>query len=156
GLERAGSVVAKLERWGELAGLGLDQVQLIGHRYTADRDIFEAIDLRRSRTLLSFDSERAQARLLGLPWIAGGRTERIFPDRLEVRVRERTPVAVWTRGERSVLIDDSGRSLAPVAAETMPALPRVTGAGADRAAAGLFALLAASELNGRVAYAERI
>jgi len=156
GLERAGSALARLERWGELAGLGLDQVALIGHRYTADRDIFEAIDLKRSRTLLTFDSQRAQARVLELPWIAEASIERIFPDRLEVRVSERTPVAVWTRGERSVLIDDGGRTLGPVAADGMPALPRVTGEGADRAAAGLISLLAASELKSQLAYAERV
>jgi len=30
--EQAGTVLAKLETWAQLAGLGLDQVTLIGHR----------------------------------------------------------------------------------------------------------------------------
>ena len=51
--ERAGSVLANLEKWAQLAGLSLDQVVLIGHRYTSDSDIFEAINLRRSRTMLT-------------------------------------------------------------------------------------------------------
>ena len=158
GLARTGApLLAKLESWAELAGLGLDQVVLLGHRYTTDTEIFEALDLRRSRTMLSFDSQSAQARLAELPWIARASIERVFPDRLEVRVWERTPVAIWRRSERSYLIDENGRTLAPAAAETMPTLPRVAGEGADGATPGLLMLLAGSpELKARLAYAERI
>jgi cell division protein FtsQ len=152
-----GSLRARLEGWAQRIGLGLDQVVLIGHRYTPDTDIFEAIDLKRSRTMLTFDSQRAQSRIAELPWILAASIERVFPDRLEVRVTERTPVAVFSRGEKAVLIDATGRTLAPVAADTLPGLPRVSGEGAEGAAAGLLALLAANpELTSRVAYAERV
>jgi cell division protein FtsQ len=155
--EHAGTVLAKLETWAQLAGLGLDQVTLIGNRYTADTDIFEAIGLKRARTMLSFDPAAAQARLAELPWIQQASLERVFPDRLEVRVTERTPMAVWSRGERSFLIDGTGRTLAQVPADVMPQLPRVTGEGADSAAAGLFAVLAAfPDLKARMASAERV
>ena len=155
--QHAGTVLAKLETWAQLAGLGLDQVTLIGHRYTADTDIFEAIGLKRARTMLSFDPAAVQARLAELPWIQQASLERVFPDRLEVRVTERTPVAVWGRGERSFLIDGAGRTLAQVPADVMPELPRVTGEGADSAAAGLFAVLAPlPDLKARIASAERV
>jgi cell division protein FtsQ len=155
--QHAGTVLAKLETWAQLAGLGLDQVTLIGHRYTADTDIFEAIGLKRARTMLSFDPGAAQARLGELPWIQQASLERVFPDRLEVRVTERTPVAVWGRGERIFLIDGAGRTLAQVPADVMPELPRVTGEGADSAAAGLFAVLAPfPDLKARIASAERV
>src|SRR5262245_12117597 len=148
---------AKLEIWAQLGGLGLDQVALIGHRYTADKDIFEALDLRRARTMLSFDPQQARARLAELPWIEEASIERVFPDRLEVPIRERTPVAVWSRGERSFLIDAGGRTLGSVAAEMLPQLPRVSGEGADAAAAELFARLAPfPELKAHMARAERI
>jgi cell division protein FtsQ len=153
----AGTVLAKLESWAQLAGLGLDQVTLIGHRYTADKDIFEAIALKRARTMLSFDPAAAQARLAELPWIEQASLERVFPNRLELRVTERTPVAVWSRGERSFLIDGTGRTLTRVPADVMPELPRVSGEGADSAAAGLFAVLAAfPDLKARIANAERV
>jgi len=153
----AGTVLAKLESWAQFAGLGLDQVTLIGHRYTADKDIFEAIGLKRARTMLSFDPAAAQARLAELPWVEQASLERVFPDRLEVRVTERTPMAVWHHREQSFLIDATGRRLAQVPADLMPQLPRVTGEGADSAAAGLFAVLAPfADLKARVASAERV
>jgi cell division protein FtsQ len=152
-----GPLLAKLETWAQLAGLGLDQVALVGHRYTADGDIFEAIDLRRARTMLSFDPQRARSRLAELPWVAEASIERVVPDRLEVRIRERTPVAVWSRGERSFLIDAEGRTLASVPADMMPQLPRVSGEGAAAAAAELFVLMTRfPEVKARTASAERI
>ena len=155
--ELGAALLAKGETWAQLAGLGLDQVVLIGHRYTPDTDIFEALNLKRARTMLTFDSQAAQARLAELPWLAGASIERVFPNRLEVRVMERRPVAVFRRGELSFLIDASGRRLAAVAADMLPTLPRVTGEGADSAAPGLLALLAsAPDLQARLAYAERI
>jgi cell division protein FtsQ len=152
-----GRLFAKLEIWAQLAGLGLDQVALIGHRYTADSDIFAAIDLKRARSMLSFDPQRARSRLAELPWIAEASIERVFPDRLEVRIRERTPVAVWRRGELSFLIDGDGRTLAPVPAEVMPQLPRVSGEGAAAAAAALLVLIGRfPDVKARMASAERI
>lgn len=155
--QTAGRLFATLETWAQLAGVGLDQVALIGHRYTADGDIFEAIDLKRARTMLSFDPQRARSRLAELPWIAEASIERVLPDRLEVRIRERTPVAVWSRGERSVLIDGAGRTLASVPADVMPHLPRISGEGAAAAAAELFGLIGRfPEVKARLASAERI
>jgi cell division protein FtsQ len=152
-----GRLFAKLETWAQLAGVGLDQVALLGHRYTADNDIFEAIDLKRARSMLSFDPQRARSRLAELPWVEEASIERVFPDRLEVRIRERTPVAVWSRGERSFLIDKQGRTLASVPADVMPQLPRLSGEGAAAAAAELFALMARfPEVRARMASAERM
>jgi cell division protein FtsQ len=151
------AVLAQLESLAAAAGLGLDQVVLIGHRYTADMDIFEAINLRRARSLLTFDSASTQARITELPWIAEASISRVFPNRLEVRVSERAPVAVWTRGPTSYLIDATGRRLSVVAADLLPALPRVSGADGDHAVSGLIALLAtAPELSQRVRVAERV
>jgi cell division protein FtsQ len=66
-------------------------------------------------------------------------------------------VAVWSHGEESFLIDATGRTLARVPADLMPQLPRVTGEGADSAAADLFAVLAPfADLKARIASAQRV
>ena len=61
--------------------------------------------------MLSFDSRAAQDRIERLPWVERASIERVLPDRLEVRVSERSPVAVWRLGDRNFLIDKSGRIL---------------------------------------------
>jgi len=131
-----------VERLIELSGLGLTQVSITGHRFTPDSDIFDAVGLARARTMLSFDAKTAAARIERLPWVERASIERIIPDRLEVRVTERAPFAVWQQGGRAVLIDRAGHVLHAVAATDLPELPRVAGEGAAGEAARLFTLLA--------------
>ena len=42
--------------------------------------------------MLSFDSRAAQERIERLPWVERASIERVFPDRLEVRITERVAV----------------------------------------------------------------
>ena len=150
-------LVAELERWLELAGFGLRQVAITGYRFTADGDIFDAIDLEHARTLLSFDSRAAQGRIEALPWVDTASIERILPDRIEVRIKERTPIAVWQRGEGLFLVDGTGRVLAAVRGDRVPPLPRISGEGAAEAAAELLRVLAAfPAVHKELALAERV
>jgi cell division protein FtsQ len=139
--ELRGAALAPVERAAELAGLGLQQATVSGHRFTADTDIYAALDLDNARTLLSFDAGAARARIEQLPWIKRASIERIFPDRIDVRVIERVPYAVWHDGDRSWLTDRAGRKLQPAPADVMPGLLRVSGEGAAQEAAVLSALL---------------
>jgi cell division protein FtsQ len=150
-------ILPDIERLAEAAGLGLQQVAVSGHRFTPDGDIFDALGLDEARTLFSFDSRAAKARIERLPWVERASIERIIPDRLEVHVLERTPFAVWQAEGRTFLIDRSGRVLTGIAQDAMPALPRLAGEGAPREAAALSGLLARHPgLLARVKLAERV
>jgi cell division protein FtsQ len=156
-LKSPAPALAEIERIIELAGFGLTQVSLTGHRYTLDSDVFDAVRLETARTVLSFDSRAAQDRIERLPWVERASIERVLPDRLEVHISERFPYAVWQLGSRSFLIDKSGRVLTAVPGDAMPSLPRVAGEGAATEAAGLFALLAGHPaLMARVSIARRV
>jgi cell division protein FtsQ len=156
-LKSPAPAVAEIERIIELAGFGLSQVSLTGHRYTLDSDVFDAVGLQAAHTMLSFDSRAAQDRIERLPWVERASIERVLPDRLEVRVSERSPYAVWHLGNRSFLIDKSGRVLTAVPRGAMPSLPRVAGEGAAAEAYRLFTLLADHPaLMARIEIAERI
>jgi cell division protein FtsQ len=155
--ERRMAAFAHLERAAELAGLGLHQVSVSGHRFTADTDIYAALDLDSARTLLSFDAGAARARIEELPWIERASIERIVPDCIEVRVAEWAPFALWRMAEENWLIDRTGRKLQSVPADAMPQLLRVAGEGADKEAAALSAVLAAfPQIARQVDLAERV
>lgn len=147
--------LAEIEHLIDLAGLGITQVSLTGHRFTLDSDVFDA--LGQAHTMLGFDSRAAQDRIERLPWVERASVERVLPDRIEVRISERSPAAVWRLGDRYFLIDKSGRVLAPVRKDAMASLPRVAGEGAATEARKLQALLENyPSLQGRVEVAERI
>lgn len=138
-------------------GIGIEQVELAGHRYTQDTDILDALDLGNVRSQLALDSAAARARIERLPWIASATISRTLPDGLSVRVIERTPTAIWEHEGRELLIDDTGRRLGPAPPGVGVGLRRLRGLGAPAAAAGLEQLLAPlPALRSRVTLAERI
>lgn len=139
------------------AGLGLDQVDVSGHRFTSDADILDAVDLPNVRSLAAVDSNAVRRRIERLPWVATASVYRVFPGTLRVAVSERSPFAVWDQSAAAVLIDASGRSLGTIANSTKTNLPRVAGDDAPEDAARLLALIAAiPELNAKLDVAERV
>lgn len=122
-------------------GFGIDQVALTGHKFTFDRDVFSALDLANVRSYASFDTGAVKQRIERLPWVLSAELTRVYPDRLDIRIRERTPYAVWTRGEQTFLIDETGRVLSEVSGALPVSLPRVAGEGAASEARQFFDLL---------------
>lgn len=138
-------------------GLGIDEAVVQGQQMTADSEIFDALDLINARSWLSFDSRAARARIERLAWVRTATVSRVFPGRIEVRVGERTPAAVWRQDDRDMLIDGSGRVLAAVARGAAPHLPRVAGEGAPAEAARILALVASYPMiESRLASAELV
>lgn len=121
-------------------GFGIDQVSLTGHRFTSDKDIFEALDLGSARTFAVFDASAALRRIEDLPWVDTAQITRLYPGGLKVEIRERRPTALWDYKGRIYLIDETGRALG-AAADGGWQLPRVVGDGANLEATALFTAL---------------
>lgn len=147
----------ELERLARFAGFGIDEVVLEGHRMSFDNEIFEALDLANVRTFAALDTKAVKARIERLPWIDKAELSRVYPGRLEVRVTERKPYALWTRADRRYLIDRTGRVLAAVSGEALPDLPRFAGEGAAAEATALMETIARyPAIASRFAEAERV
>ncbi len=149
--------IQEADRMAEQLGLGLAQVFLNGHRMTPDGDIFDALDLTNSRSMLRFDSLAARHRIERLPWVKTATINRVFPDSIDIEITEREPFAVWRRADRSYLIDDTGRVLGAAPQRLWTELPRVSGEGAADEASAVLALVGHyPELAGRLQEAIRV
>lgn len=154
---RHSAPLAGLERAARFLGFGIDQVTLTGHHFSFDRDVFDALDLANVRTFAALDTAAVKSRIERLPWIDMAEITRVFPGRLEIRVTERKPYAVWSRADRNYLIDKTGRTLAAMSGESLPDLPRFAGEGAAAEATTLLENLARyPEIASRLNEAERI
>lgn len=150
-------VIEEADRLAELAGLGVSQIFLTGHRMTSDRDIFDALDLAHARSLLRFDSIKARERIEKLPWIRQAAITRVFPDSISVEVTERKVFAVWHTSDRDVLIDATGRILGAAAPSAQAELPRVSGNGAASEAAKILGVVETfPDLHARLGEAIRV
>lgn len=149
--------IEEADRIAEQAGLGLSQVYLTGHRMTSDRDIFDALDLAHSRSMLRFDSLAARHRIERLAWVKTATINRIFPDSIDIEITEREPFAVWNRSGRNYLIDRTGRILGAAPARLWTDLPRIAGEGAAEGAESILQLVRQhKDLAGRLQEAVRV
>lgn len=136
------SMAGELDRLLVALGFGINEISLSGHRHTLDQDVFRALGAS-GATLLTLDVAAARSRVEALPWIESATLVRVFPDKLQVELRERKPAAVWHDGDRTALVDAEGRVLSYVAASLLPkGLPHIAGTGAPAAAVELREALA--------------
>ena len=122
-------------------GLRIDQVSLSGQRFTSDADVFEAIDIPHTGSLVTFNAGEARSRIEKLPWVSTAAISRIFPGSLDVRITERQPSALWIKEGREYLVDSSGRVLSALKRGTNVRLPRLSGEGAPDEAQALLDLI---------------
>jgi cell division protein FtsQ len=139
------------------AGFGIDQVSLTGQRYTLDQDVFDALDLANVKTFAALDTNAALKRIERISWVDTAQISRVFPGMLTVQIQERAPAAIWTRGNKTYLIDATGRTLGPVPAGTGWVLPRIAGEGANADVPLLLTAIARhKEIEAQFNHAERI
>jgi len=122
-------------------GLRIEQVALTGQRHTSDSDVFDALDLNETGSLVSFDSAAARERIERIPWVATASINRVYPGALKIHITERKPAALWIKGDREYLIDVTGRVLSAVQPGSNTQLPRIAGEGAAAEARALFDLI---------------
>lgn len=139
------------------AGFGIDQVTLTGQRYTLDSDVFDALDLVNVKTFAALDTAAALKRIERIAWVDSAQMTRVFPGKLAVEIKERLPAAIWARGDKTYLIDTTGRTLGPLPQVNSWRLPRISGEGANTEAPLLLAAVARhKEIAARFSHAERI
>jgi cell division septal protein FtsQ len=111
----------------------------------APADIERRLDGLRRQSLLRVDFEQYRRRVLDSPWVADVTLWRRLPSTVEVRVRERTPIALARVAEQLYLVDADGVIIAEFQPEHASLdLPIVTG------------LVPAARSAGRVADPDRV
>lgn len=133
------------------AGLRVESIDVTGARHINPMTVYATVLDQKARALPLVDLADVRRRLLRYGWIADAQVSRRLPDKLVVRIIERTPAAVWQEDGRLTLIDANGVPLQHIGPDQLPALPLLIGDGANRQAADYRALLdAAPALRPRV------
>lgn len=125
------------------ASLGFDvhSVTISGHRYMQERDILDVLGLSPGVSLMTFNVASAQQTLLREPWVKSASVRKIYPGKLQIKLIERAPFAVWQRGRIVSIVDRDGLVLDDFNEELHGNLPIVVGHGAQRKGAEFLAMM---------------
>jgi len=114
----------------EMALIHSDQVQVAGNQYVPRGRVLEIFAADRNRSVLRVPLEERRRQLETIPWVEQATVRRALPNRIEVEITERTPIAFLREGSDLALVDVHGVILdRPLKANFH--FPVITGIGAD-------------------------
>ncbi len=139
------------------AGFRVREIKVAGRHRVSRAVVVEAVAIGLGEPLVAFDPDAARHRLEALGWVREATVERRFPGTVLVRLKERTPLALWQRDAKLVVVDREGVVIGGVAPARFARLPVIVGDDAPARAANLLAVVAAQPtLSARVKAAVRI
>ena len=116
----------------EMALVHPEQVILSGNHYVAPASVLEIFAADRGKSVLRIPLDERRRQLESLSWIEQATVRRALPNRIEVEIAERTPIAFVREASDMALVDIHGVILErPL--EGNFHFPVVTGIGADMA-----------------------
>jgi cell division protein FtsQ len=143
--DRAPVIVAALkdarDAAANAAGFRIAAIALSGEHHLSREEILASAGVTGATSLLFLDVEEARDRLRGNPWIADATLLKLYPDRLQISIKERAAFALWQQRGRVSVIADDGTVLEPYVDPRLTRLPLVVGAGAAPRAKEFLALL---------------
>ena len=114
----------------EMALIHSDQVQVAGNQYVPRGRVLEIFAADRNRSVLRIPLAERRRQLETIPWVEQATVRRALPNRVEVEIIERTPIAFLREGSDLALVDVHGVILdRPLKANFH--FPVITGIGAD-------------------------
>jgi len=114
----------------EMALIHPEQIGLKGNHYVTASSVREIFAVDREKSVLRIPLDQRRGEIEALPWVDHASVRRVLPNRIEVEVIERTPVAFLRDGTGMDLIDVHGVILErPI--EGNFHFPVVTGIGPD-------------------------
>jgi cell division protein FtsQ len=115
-------------------GFRISEVSLSGEKEVSREEILATAGVTGRASLLFLDADAARARLMANPWIADAAVLKLYPDRLQITIKERHAFALWQKDGRVQVIAADGTVLEPYVERRYVKLPLVVGKGAQHEA----------------------
>jgi cell division protein FtsQ len=123
------------------AGFRITAVGINGRKQLTQDEVLAIGGVNGRSSLLFLDAATVRDRLKTNPWIAEATVLKLYPNRLQIDITERTAFALWQQDGRLSVIADDGAVLEPYVSHRFTALPLVVGKGAETRARDFLALL---------------
>lgn len=139
------------------AGFDIRKITIVGRDKTSQYAIKNALGPVDGTSLMHFNPNTARARIEQIGWIRSAAVSRLWPNQINISIREREPAALWQVAGSLRLVDHDGAIIREIGAYEYTDLPLIVGAGAPEAAAGILNILEEIDIfDGRIAALVRV
>ena len=94
-----------------MALLKPDQIHIAGNHYVQPANVLGIFAADRNHSVLRIPLDQRRKQIESLPWVEQAAVRRALPNRIEVEITERTPIAFLRDGSETSLIDAYGMIL---------------------------------------------
>lgn len=91
--------------------LRVARIDVTGTRHLAGGDVLALLQGLRGRNILLVRLDDWRGKVLACPWVADATLHRSLPGTIEVRIVERTPIAIGRSGDTLFLVDEHGEEI---------------------------------------------
>jgi cell division protein FtsQ len=140
GLSKSGKADRLIDEAALLAGFRINNISISGEHEVSKIDVLSHLDLGPEKSLFSFNVHKARRTLKEISWIHDVTVAKSYPETLIVSIVERTPFAIWQRGEDLRVIARDGNEITGFD-DRFAGLPLVVGPGANDSAADIISLV---------------
>ena len=123
------------------AGFRVTTVAINGRKQLTQDEVLAVGGVNGRSSLLFLDAEAVRDKLRANPWIGDATILKLYPNRLQIDIVERSAFALWQQDGHLAVIADDGAVLEPYVTKRFTSLPLVVGKGADVRAKDFLALL---------------
>jgi cell division protein FtsQ len=109
------------------AGFAINNVRVSGNAETSEIDILERIGLDGTTSLMALDAAATREALKTLPWILDADVRKIYPDTVEIKLKEKVAFGIWQHGKELSLIERDGKPIAALRDNKFAHLPLFVG-----------------------------
>lgn len=109
------------------AGFAINNVKVSGNAETSEIDILEKIGLDGTTSLMALDVVATRDALKTLPWILDAEVRKVYPDTVEIKLKEKTAFGIWQHGQSLSLIERDGKPIAALRDNKFAHLPLFVG-----------------------------
>jgi cell division protein FtsQ len=109
------------------AGFAINNVKVSGNAETSEIDILEKIGLDGTTSLMALDVVATRDALKTLPWILDAEVRKIYPDTIEIKLKEKVAFGIWQHGQELALIERDGKPIAALRDNKFAHLPLFVG-----------------------------
>lgn len=134
-----------------VVGFPVAAVDIVGVKELTKDEVLAATGIKAQDSLLFVDAAAVRAAIKRLPLVAEASVRKLYPDRLDIRVVEREPFAVWQHDGKLSVVSVDGTTIDDMSDRRYLKLPHVVGHGAGQRAKEYAAIIAeVPELRDRI------
>lgn len=135
------SLDARFDAAADKGDLRIGLIEVTGQRYLSADAARAATGIEVGDSIMGADLDLVRDRVTALGWVSDAIVSRQLPGTLVIKVRERSPFALWQFGGRLRLIDETGAEITQSGIGRFAHLPLIVGAGAPHHADRLLQVL---------------